>query len=734
VNCTQTPGCPGTVEDGYCNQCGLAPPDAPAAVVDADALVGAASVPAAGAVSASASMSSPTGTVTRQRTPTVQTTTRERLGRGMVEIEPVPKPDPIAAVLADPSVAESKRFCAACGSPVGRGKDGKPGRTEGFCTKDGVPFSFTPKLADGDLVGGQYEVAGCLAHGGLGWIYLARDRRVDDKWVVLKGVLNTGDADAIQQAIAELRFLAAVDHPNIVKVINFAEYHGDGYIVMEYVGGRSLRQLLDERKAANGGEADPMPAALAIAYVLDILPAFAYLHRVGLAYCDFKPDNVIQTGATLKLIDLGAVYRMDDEESPIYGTKGFQAPEIGDTGPTVPSDLYTVGRTLAVLITAFRGYQSSAYEFALPAPDDVPLFAQYDSLYQLLERATARHPDDRFQTVDEMESQLLGVLREVVATETGESQPTTSTVFTNELRGDIDRPDVATLPALLVSSDDAGAGFLGALASITDTNELIELLARAPQRTVEVQLREARALIDVGRFAEADTALDTIAAGDPWEWRVQWCRGLGFLAAGHPTAAIEEFTSVYRALPGEIAPKLAIGIAAERDEQHSVAARWYDVVSRTDPTFTTAAFGLARCRMAVGDRTGAIAALRRVPETSIASVAARVAQVEALLDAEDQPVELADVVAAGSIVAELPARSEARARLTAEVLGAALVLVEEAGMPDDPPVVLGRTLDDHDVRLGLEEAYRALARRATDGADRIALVDRANLVRPRTLT
>ena len=65
---------------------------------------------------------------------------------------------------------------------------------------------------------------GCLAHGGLGWIYLARDRNVSDRWVVLKGLLNTGDADAMAAAVAERRFLAEVEHPNIVRIYNFVQH------------------------------------------------------------------------------------------------------------------------------------------------------------------------------------------------------------------------------------------------------------------------------------------------------------------------------------------------------------------------------------------------------------------------------------------------------------------------------------------------------------------------------
>jgi serine/threonine protein kinase len=111
-----------------------------------------------------------------------------------------------------------------------------------------------------------------------------------------------------------------------------------------------------------------------------VLPALGYLHDRGLVYCDFKPDNVIQTEEQLKLIDMGAVRRIDSDE-PIYGTVGYQAPEIETDGPSVSSDLYTVGRALAVLTFEFRGFQG---RFSTSLPDGVPLLEQQESFARLL--------------------------------------------------------------------------------------------------------------------------------------------------------------------------------------------------------------------------------------------------------------------------------------------------------------------------------------------------------------
>ncbi|WP_345963380.1 tetratricopeptide repeat protein [Streptomyces sp. BRB040] len=367
-------------------------------------------------------------------------TGRGRLGVGLVEVPAVPRPDPREMVMDRPEVPERKRFCSRsdCGAPVGRARGERPGRTEGFCTKCGHPYSFVPKLKAGDVVHGQYEVVGCLAHGGLGWIYLAVDKAVSDRWVVLKGLLDTGDQDAMAAAISERRFLAEIEHANIVRIYNFVEHLDqrtgslDGYIVMEYVGGKSLKEIANARRSPDGRR-DPLPVEQACAYGIEALEALGHLHSRKLLYCDFKVDNAIQTEDQLKLIDMGAVRRMDDDESAIYGTVGYQAPEVADVGPSVASDLYTVGRTLAVLAFDFQGY-TTVYADSLPDPDHIDVFRRYESFYRLLVRATDPDPARRFASAQEMAEQLTGVLREVVSLQTGRARPAVSTLFGPEVR------------------------------------------------------------------------------------------------------------------------------------------------------------------------------------------------------------------------------------------------------------------------------------------------------------
>lgn len=659
--------------------------------------------------------------------------TTRRLGVGMVDMPTIASVDPALAVMERAEVAENKRYCGKCGKPVGRSRDGQGGRTEGFCRTCGSRYNFSPKLSKGDLVAGQYEVVGCIAHGGLGWIYLARDRNVNNRWVVLKGLLDSGDKEAMAAAVAETRFLASVEHPNIVQIFNFVEHDHLGYIVMEYVGGSSLKDLLKDRRAAAGNQANPMPVAQGVAYLIEILPALGYLHDNGMVYCDLKPDNIIQQQDSLKLIDLGGVRRIDDPEGAIYGTIGFQAPEIAELGPSVASDLYTVGRTMAVLVLDFRGYQRELVH-ALPPPEHTPVFQRYDSLYRFLLRATDPNPDARFQSAEEMSEQLTGVLREIVAIDTGKPRTGLSTLFVPPPKPDPAGADWRTLPGVAVVSEDAAASFLASM-QVNDPAEVLDVLARSPHRTVEVDLRATKALIEQGALENAFRVLASVEKKDPWDWRVHWYRGLAHLANRDPAQAWPEFDAVYGEIPGELAPKLALGVTAEYARDAPTAAASYDVVSKTDPGFTAAAFGLGRARVAMGDRAGAVEAFNRVAHNSISYVDAQVGAARALAGTEGHaPPTVDELVQASDKVDSLHLEGERKTGLVREFLETALSMVRSKKVAPNPSIsVAGEPFTERRLQLGLEKAYRMLARMADDEDERIGLVDMANRVRPRTL-
>ncbi|MGW8570330.1 tetratricopeptide repeat protein [Streptomyces niveus] len=906
----QRPGCEGGYEDMgggelYCDTCGLAPVVSPTGMVSSpptgitgggrdsrasgkgsgSARTGSSRASSRASSRSSTSRRSVSGRLSRSlsgrlsnRSVSVRSSGvatgasgRNRLGAGLVSVPDVPRPDPRSAVMASAEVPERKRYCSRsdCGAPVGRARGERPGRTEGFCTKCGHPYSFVPKLRGGDIVHGQYEVAGCLAHGGLGWIYLAVDRAVSDRWVVLKGLLDTGDQDAMEAAISERRFLAEIEHSNIVRIYNFVEHLDqrtgsmDGYIVMEYVGGKALKEIANERRAPDG-KRDPLPVEQACAYGIEALEALGHLHSRNLLYCDFKVDNAIQSEDQLKLIDMGAVRRMDDDESAIYGTVGYQAPEVAEVGPSVASDLYTVARTLAVLTFDFQGY-TNVFVDSLPDPDNIEVFRTYESFYRLLVRATDPDPARRFASAQEMAEQLTGVLREVVALQTGRPRPALSTQFGTELRvtdtrlfdaggqdvsrlglrpepertglfgrrakgaatsangtpdgapngvppngafgppaiqpppapfgtppplppgaplGGVPAPRTAPgaspavpLPAALpaealetgaplaridaratalalpvprVDANDPNAGFLAGLMASAPA-ELISALAAAPADSVERRLRELRARLEMGELAIASEALSELEARHADDWRVVWYRGIASLVSGEHEIAALSFDAIYDAFPGEAAPKLALGVCAEVLGQLDNAAEYYRLVWMTDPSYVSAAFGLARVQNAAGDRTGAVRTLESVPEASIHYTAARIAAVRSRLRRRDlresSPLGPQGAVADPPLIDDLRAAADQisrlgqfgldsmrREQLSTEVLGTALDWVLSGGPGNRPGQIslLGSELNERGLRLGLERSYRVLARLAQRGEERIDLVERANRFRPRT--
>lgn len=731
--CTQ-PGCTGTILDGYCDVCGspasAAAPAEQEAPISSPSTVSRASNRLASTALGSARAAASGSKLTR-RLGTSSTRLRgARLGAGLTTIPTIPPIDASHAILENPMVPEDRRNCPTCGGPVGRGRGDQPGRTEGFCPKCRSPFSFSPKLQAGDLVGGQYEVAGCLAHGGFGWIYMARDKNVSNRWVVLKGLLNSDDPDAVAAAIAEQQFLARVEHPLIVEIYNFVTHEGAGYIVMEYVGGTSLKTLLKQRMAANNGVYDALPVDQAIAYMVEIMPAFSYLHDLGLVYCDFKPDNIIQVGDAVKLIDLGGVRRIDDMDSAIFGTVGYQAPEVPEVGTSIASDIYTLGRTLTVLAMEFRGYQST-YLSSLPPVSEIALFQQFDSFYRLLLKACAADPADRFISADEFRVQLLGVLREVVAAKSGvgaAAHSTSSLLFGSPPAPDDASPVWQRLPKLIADDSDKMASWLTTV-SVPDPAARLEVLWSAPEQTPEVRLNIAAAALECGQYPTVDQAVADMLEEDPWEWRAVWMSGLVALAREDAAAARSAFNAVYGQVPGELAPKLALALSCEMSGEHEVAEGLYLTCARTDANYIApSAFGLAAIR-APHNLDGAIAALDLVPPTNGAYIRAR-RQRAGLLAASGRG--LPALAAAMASIDRLTIDPADRASLSARVFDNALAEVLKHG--DRPDVqIADRVATEADLRNGLEHAYRELAGHAPTRQDRIAMVDLANEFRGWTL-
>ncbi|MFD9903419.1 tetratricopeptide repeat protein [Streptomyces sp. NPDC059063] len=609
---------------------------------------------------------------------------------GLLVLPHLPSPEPSEAADTTARPPTGGRRCGVdnCPGTIGISYDGGSAPDHGYCPGCGTEYSFHPKLRPGDQLAGHYEVLGYLAVGGHGWVYLAEDTRVPGLHVVLKGLINTGDAVARRAAVEERRSLTTLHHRDIVRIVTYVQHQapGDteptGYLVMEYVGGRSLAwiRFAPEEDLARLFGPGGFEFGHVITYGCKILGALEYLHDQGLLYCDMKPENVIHYGREIKVIDLGAVRRIDDRSSGLVYTLGYAPPkqERDERGFDVDGDLYAVGRTLKVLAERAR----------LPAG----LAAR--SFDALIRRATHPEPAARFRSAAEMSRQLWEVLREHQALSGHEPYPERSTRFepTAALFGAalgtvpaLDhfthrpataprRPTVPELPvgapapqgiarALPVPLPDAGdpaAVLLGGLAA--DTPDRIAERARSDPalRTTETALWLCRAYLEAGDADRAAAWVRTAGErGGDHDWRIFWHQGLVHLTRGQVESAEGEFAAAYAALPGEAAPKLALGYCAEYlAEQETTAPRsgatpartqgaekqralraaararqaeeYYEAVRRRDRTQGSAAFGLARVQLRRGDRHRAVAVLDEVPTTSRHYDAARVAAVRVL--------------------------------------------------------------------------------------------------------
>ncbi|MFC4336623.1 tetratricopeptide repeat protein [Salininema proteolyticum] len=671
---------------------------------------------------------------------------------GMASMPPVEPRDPAEAVLADAKVSEGKRVCSSCGKKAGRAQAGRPGRTEGYCPHCRTRYWFTPSLRPGDSLADRYEVLGTIAHGGLGWIYLAKDTNfqddLQDRWVVVKGLISTSDEDAVEAAINERRFLVGIDHPGVVNIIDFVtasdERSGEmqTYIVMEYLAGKSLRDIREEPE--EDGTVLPMPLADTLTYTLEILPAFEYLHDSGLLFCDFKPDNVIHVQTWLKLIDLGAVRRIDDMESAVYGTPGYAVPndEILSAGPSITSDLYTIGRSMAVMALDFKGF-TKKYRNAFPPAEETELFRRFPSFQRLLQRTCNDEPMARFQDAAEMRTQVRGVLGEVESVEKGRPLYEASTLFSGEaavfgvpdVENDLallsdPQSVVESLPRPLPDPDDPATAFLQTVTASQPAVVLAEL-ANAPAQTHEVRLRRVDALIDLGDLASAAQALGELVQSDGNTWQANWYAAILQLAGRDVAGAYTSFDNVFSHLPGELAPRLALAACAEGSGHIDTAAAHYERIWAVDRRFVSAAFGHARLLERAGRIDDAIRTLQQIPTTSSQYHTAQVAAIQLSLRSP-MPPDMERLHHLGNTLTGLRLEPGRHHLVATRLLNYALHYLNATGTTGAPPV-LGTDATERDLRFALESSYRSLAHAQQDREKQIHYIDLANTSRPRTL-
>ncbi|GLY86131.1 serine/threonine protein kinase [Actinoallomurus iriomotensis] len=263
----------------------------------------------------------------------------------------------------------------------------------------------------GQVLDGRYVVRSRIARGGMATVYAGHDTKLD-RTVALK-VMHAnlaGDEDFVRRFVDEARHAAALSHPNVVAMYDQGTDQGRVFLVMEYVAGRTLRDLLTER-----GRLGPR-AALQV--LRPILAALGAAHRVGLVHRDVKPENVLLAAdGQVKVTDFGLARAVtasrQTQTGMLIGTVAYLAPEQVLTGDAdARTDVYAAGIMLFELLTGYQPYQAGtplavAYRHVnetVPAPSSVipGLPPQLDALVAgATDRDPARRPPDagRFDAV-----------------------------------------------------------------------------------------------------------------------------------------------------------------------------------------------------------------------------------------------------------------------------------------------------------------------------------------------
>jgi eukaryotic-like serine/threonine-protein kinase len=274
-------------------------------------------------------------------------------------------------------------------------------------------------MSAGDVIAGRYELVELIGRGGMSSVWKAHDRLLD-RTIAIKLLHEqfTLDEEYVERFRREARSVAQLSHPNIVTVIDRGEDEGRQYIVFEYVDGENLKQLIER--------SGPLPVRDALLLTLQMARALGFAHERGLIHRDVKPQNVLLSeDGQPKMTDFGIARSVDVEgvtiTGTVLGTSEYIAPEQA-RGQRVDAltDVYSLGVLLYELLAGRVPFQGESFvAIALrhvnePAPSVLELRPDCPPRVGLaVERAMAKRPEQRFESMRELCAELEACLYEL---------------------------------------------------------------------------------------------------------------------------------------------------------------------------------------------------------------------------------------------------------------------------------------------------------------------------------
>ena len=271
-------------------------------------------------------------------------------------------------------------------------------------------------VAKGQKINDRYQIIRLIGEGGMANVYLAHDTILDRDVAVkiLRGDL-AGDEKFVKKFQREAISASSLNHPNIVELYDVGEDHGQYFIVMEYVEGKTLKSLIKKRGALT------LPEVVDI--MLQLTSGIAHAHDSYIIHRDIKPQNVmILDNGMVKITDFGIATALNNHEltetNSIMGSVHYLPPEQANgNGATVKSDIYSLGILMFELLTGkvpFKG--ESAVEIAIKQmKTPIPSVRKYNeeipqSVENVILRACAKNPKNRYDSAREMHEDLKTVL------------------------------------------------------------------------------------------------------------------------------------------------------------------------------------------------------------------------------------------------------------------------------------------------------------------------------------
>lgn len=363
----------------------------------------------------------------------------------------------------------------------------------------------------------HYEIVEKLGEGGMGVVYKARDLRLQ-RFVALKLLpwAEAADPARRERFLREARAASALSHPHIITVHDIATEGGTDFIVMEYIDGQPLDRLIPRRG---------LPLRDAVTYALQIADAVAAAHNVGIVHRDLKPGNVV-VGANgrLRVLDFGLAKLLESDQPSndetvapltgagvVLGTIAYMAPEQS-VGEVIDhrADIFSLGVMLYEMVSGVRPFQGGnhaatiyALHYAVPQPLSTIHSGVPSALDDVIARALAKKPDDRYANAEAMIADLRAILEqsdvlaqgEMLQARTAESvvAPGPRTGVASEggaprpPRVGSERASIAVLPFATLSSDKEDEYLAAGIAA-----ELISALSGVPDLRVASHLSSFR--------------------------------------------------------------------------------------------------------------------------------------------------------------------------------------------------------------------------------------------------